>query len=154
MRVSSDSMDLYLDSMGYYWESLRGCYSMADNNSAINYIYMTQLRIALPISIGCFLLVSSSHHDRPIHYYYYSHVRTLGSRHRWVQELLAPRTRKDRVLNPPHPHLGQKRLRQNSKRTIMQTIIEVLKYITTGALPPSSDKGKNFVMDPKMIGQT
>lgn len=28
----------------------------------------------------------------------------------------------------------------------------MLKFITTGALPPSCDKGKNFVMDPKMMG--
>jgi DNA repair protein RAD50 len=36
---------------------------------------------------------------------------------------------------------------------IRETIIEVLKYITTGALPPSCDKGKNFVMEPKLLSQ-
>jgi hypothetical protein len=30
----------------------------------------------------------------------------------------------------------------------------VLKYITTGALPPSCDKGKNFLMDPKLINES
>eukprot|EP00457_Paulinella_chromatophora_P000473 gb/GEZN01000473.1/.p1 GENE.gb/GEZN01000473.1/~~gb/GEZN01000473.1/.p1 ORF type:complete len:1372 (-),score=369.19 gb/GEZN01000473.1/:171-4286(-) len=32
------------------------------------------------------------------------------------------------------------------------TIIEALKYITTGGQPPLSDKGKSFVHDPKMAG--
>ena len=27
-----------------------------------------------------------------------------------------------------------------------------MKYITTGSLPPSSDKGKTFIMDPKVAG--
>lgn len=35
----------------------------------------------------------------------------------------------------------------------LQTIIECLKYITTGALPPNSDKGKSFVMDTKVAGK-
>ena len=30
--------------------------------------------------------------------------------------------------------------------------MECLKYITTGALPPSTDRGKSFVMDPKIAG--
>eukprot|EP00808_Paulinella_micropora_P016507 g8829.t1 len=33
------------------------------------------------------------------------------------------------------------------------TIIEALKYITTGTLPPLGDKGKSFVHDPKMAGK-
>jgi cytidylate kinase len=36
----------------------------------------------------------------------------------------------------------------------MQTIIEVLKYITTGTLPPSCEKGKNFIMEPRLMGET
>lgn len=32
------------------------------------------------------------------------------------------------------------------------SIIEALKYITTGTLPPLSDGGKSFVHDPKMDG--
>ena len=35
----------------------------------------------------------------------------------------------------------------------IQTIIECLKYITTGALPPNSDKGKSFIMDTKVAGK-
>lgn len=30
------------------------------------------------------------------------------------------------------------------------TIIECLKLITTGSFPPNSDKGKTFVLDPKV----
>ncbi len=28
-----------------------------------------------------------------------------------------------------------------------------MKYITTGALPPNSDKGKSFIMDTKVAGK-
>ena len=34
------------------------------------------------------------------------------------------------------------------------TIIECLKYITTGDFPPGSDKGKSFIHDPKLAGET
>ncbi len=30
----------------------------------------------------------------------------------------------------------------------------MLKYITTGSLPPSSDKGRNFIIEPKMTGHS
>ena len=36
--------------------------------------------------------------------------------------------------------------------TLSQTIIQCLKYITTGSHPPHSDKGKSFAMDPKLAG--
>ena len=36
----------------------------------------------------------------------------------------------------------------------MQTLIEALKYITTGTLPPVSDAGKSFVHDPKLESAT
>lgn len=36
---------------------------------------------------------------------------------------------------------------------LSKTIIECLKYITTGVLPPNSDKGKSFIMDNKVAGR-
>ena len=33
------------------------------------------------------------------------------------------------------------------------TIIEVLRYVTTGDSPPGSDKGKSFIHDPKLAGE-
>jgi DNA repair protein RAD50 len=35
---------------------------------------------------------------------------------------------------------------------VTQTIIECLKYITTGVLPPSAKVEKSFVMDPSIAG--
>lgn len=35
----------------------------------------------------------------------------------------------------------------------MQTIIECLKYVTTGTLPPFNDRGISFIVDPKIIGE-
>lgn len=37
---------------------------------------------------------------------------------------------------------------------LSKTIIEVLKYITTGALPPAGGAGKNFIMEPRIMGKT
>jgi DNA repair protein RAD50 len=34
------------------------------------------------------------------------------------------------------------------------TIIECLKFATTGALPPGSASGQSFVHDPKLAGET
>ena len=34
------------------------------------------------------------------------------------------------------------------------TIIECLKYVTTGDFPPGSDKGKSFIHNPKLAGET
>jgi DNA repair protein RAD50 len=34
------------------------------------------------------------------------------------------------------------------------TIIECLKFVTSGELPPNSDKGQSFIHDPKMAGQS
>ena len=50
--------------------------------------------------------------------------------------------------------MGKKWIRKDGIPSLIQTIIEVLKYITTGALPPSCDKGKNFIMDPKIVSQS
>lgn len=41
--------------------------------------------------------------------------------------------------------------RQNSKLTLIQTIIECLKYVTTGLMPPGTMGGKSFVFDPKLV---
>lgn len=50
--------------------------------------------------------------------------------------------------------MGKEWFWKDSTCASMQTIIEVLKYITTGALPPCCDKGKNFIMDPQLLGQS
>lgn len=84
----------------------------------------------------------------------YCYVNARGSSHCWLPQLLALGLPEARFPNPPHAHLGKERFWQNCTPLLIQTIIEVLKYITTGALPPSCDKGKNFLMDPKLINES
>lgn len=48
-------------------------------------------------------------------------------------------------------HLWREWLWQNSLFIIIQTVIEALKFVTTGITPPGTSGGKNFILDPRLI---
>lgn len=71
-----------------------------------------------------------------------------------------PRPPRGRALERGSPQPSRARPRARRPLTVIvgangcgkTTIIECLKYATTGAVPPNSGSGQTFIQDPKMAG--
>eukprot|EP01022_Parablepharisma_sp_SALTPOND_P005113 TRINITY_DN1216_c1_g1_i4.p1 TRINITY_DN1216_c1_g1~~TRINITY_DN1216_c1_g1_i4.p1 ORF type:complete len:1142 (+),score=175.87 TRINITY_DN1216_c1_g1_i4:8199-11624(+) len=73
----------------------------------------------------------------------------------WNTELQSQRRRDPRVYVATHAHSRPERLWQNCTAVVqqkMQTVIEALKAMSSGTMPPSSEGGKRFIHDPKIEG--